>query len=49
MTFKAIHGMAPDYICKFIQPKEINWIQFPRIQQKSYACGSKRQDTPNTW
>ena len=36
MTFKAIHGMAPDYVCKLISPKKINRI-FPQIQQKSHA------------
>ena len=49
MTFKAIHGMAPDYLANWSAEKEINWI-FPQIQRKSYAWGSKRQaDTPNTW
>ena len=36
LTFKATHGMAPDYICKLIsqrKSKEINRI-FPQIQPK---------------
>ena len=33
MTFKAIHGMPPDYICRFINPKPLT----------SYALKSNRK------
>ena len=48
MTFKATHGMAPDYICKLISPRKSRGYSL-RSSQKSYAWGSRRQDTPNTW
>ena len=37
MTFKAIHGMAPDYICKLISRRKSTGYIFAQIQQKSYA------------
>ena len=48
MTFKAIHGMAPDYICKLISRRKSAGYSL-RSNIKVMLWGSKRHDTPNTW
>ena len=48
MTYKAVHGLAPQYICELVQMNQY-LLQIPKTRLKTYGDGAFSVAGPTKW